>query len=260
MNVHPYLADPLTGEVRLLPFASTENFRDLGGYESDLGGTVRWRTVFRSDGLQSLTDEDLALFESLGIRVVYDLRRDAERIERPNRVPSEAHCLMSLVDRNGELAGVRPTLVGSRGGEELLRSMYAQMVEHSAVAIARVFAGLADADRLPALFHCHAGKDRTGLIAALLLDVLGVDRERVLDDYEVSGVLHVANPHSYQMLIDSGLEPAAAAGALGAPRWAMEATLHDIDAAHGGAVGYLIEAGGLERRAIDRLRELLLDT
>jgi protein-tyrosine phosphatase len=257
---HPFLVDPTTGEVRLLPFESTENFRDLGGYASALGGTVRWRTVFRSDGLQSLTDADLALFESLGIRAVYDLRRDSERESRPNRVPSDAHCLMTSVDQAGALSEVRPTLTGQRGGEELLRSMYAQMVEHSAVAIAGVFAELADAGRLPALFHCHAGKDRTGLVAALLLDLLGVDRERVLDDYEVSSVLHRDNPHSYQMLIESGLEPAAAAGALGAPRWAMEATLAEIDEGFGGAVGYLVDEGGLERRAVDRLRDLLLDT
>ena len=259
MDVHPHLVDPATGEVRLLPFESTENFRDLGGYASSLGGTTKWRTIFRSDGLQALTETDLAHFESLGVRVVYDLRRDSERSERPNRVPSEAHCLMAAVDQAGVLSDVRPALTGTRGGEELLRSMYGQMVEHSAEPIARVVAGLADVSRLPAVFHCHAGKDRTGLIAALLLDLLGVERETVLDDYEVISVLHVANPHSYQMLIDSGLEPAAAAGALGAPRWAMEATLHDIDEHHGGSEKYLIEMGGLEHRAVDRLRDSLLE-
>ena len=260
MSPHPQLIDPSTGRSRLLPFESTENFRDLGGYPTSFGGSTKWGTIYRSDGLQALTEADLALFESLGIRAVHDLRRDSEREARPNRVESDPNCLMTPVDQRGEISETRPQFKGSRGGEELLRTMYGQMVQHSAQPIARVFVGLADAERLPAVFHCHAGKDRTGLIAALLLELLGVDRSVVLDDYEVSAVLHVANPHSYQMLIESGLEPEAAAGALGAPRWAMESTLREVDERFGGAERYLVEVGRLERQAIDRLRELLLDT
>lgn len=259
MTPHPNLIDPSTGRSRLLPFESTENFRDLGGYATSFGGSTKWATIYRSDGLQALTDADLELFESLGIRAVHDLRRDSEREARPNRVESDPNCLMAPVDQLGEMAAVRSQLQGARGGEELLRSMYSEMVRHSARPIANVFIGLADAERIPAVFHCHAGKDRTGLIAALLLELLGVDRDVVLDDYEVSGVLHVANPHSYQMLIDSGLEPAAAAGALGAPRWAMEATLRDIDEQFGGAERYLVDQGGIDASTVDTLRTLLID-
>ena len=260
MSIERVLVDTVTGRSRLVAFDGTENFRDLGGHPTRFGAATRWGTLFRSDGLQALSDADVERYRALGIRVVYDLRRDAERVSRPNRVPSEAHCMMTPVDALGEVAAVRTEVRDRRGGEEMLRAMYAQMVSHSTPVIAGVLTGVADAGRLPAVFHCHAGKDRTGLVAALVLETVGVDRETVLDDYEVSGVLHRDNPHSFTMLVESGMAPEAAAGALGAPRWAMAETLADIDREHGGVEAYLLGRVGLAPDVLERLREALLDT
>lgn len=259
VGIENILVDPATGRNRLIAFEGTENFRDLGGHPTRFGVPVRWGTLYRSDGLQALTDTDVERYHALGIRVVYDLRRDSERVSRPNRVPSEAHCMMTPVDARGEVAAVRHEVTDRRGGEAMLRAMYAQMVEHSTPVIAGVLTGIADAGRLPAVFHCHAGKDRTGLIAALVLETLGVDRATVLDDYEVSRILHQDNPHSFTMLVESGMAPEAAAGALGAPRWAMDETLADIDREFGGVEAYLRGPVGLASDTIERVRAVLLD-
>jgi protein-tyrosine phosphatase len=260
VSIEHVLVDAATGRSRLISFDGTENFRDLGGHPTRFGVPVRWETLYRSDGLQALSDADLERYRRLGIQVVYDLRRDSERASRPNRVPSEAHCMMTPVDALGEVAAVRLEVRDRQGGEAMLRAMYAQMVTHSPPVIARVLSGIADAGRLPAVFHCHAGKDRTGLIAALVLEAVGVERETVLDDYEVSRILHQDNPHSFTMLVESGMAPEAAAGALGAPRWAMAETLADIDREHGGVEAYLLGPVGLGRDVVDRLRTSLLDT
>jgi protein-tyrosine phosphatase len=82
----------VTDTHRRLPFEGAGNFRDLGGYPTSSGGTTKWNLVYRSDGLQNLTDTDLDHYESLGVRVVYDLRRDDERERLPNRVESIALC------------------------------------------------------------------------------------------------------------------------------------------------------------------------
>jgi protein-tyrosine phosphatase len=260
VSIERVLVDTASGRQRLIPFDGTENFRDLGGHPTRFGVSTRWGTLFRSDGLQALSEADVERYRTLGIRVVYDLRRDSERVSRPNRVPSEAHCMMTPVDALGEVAAVRTEVRDRRGGEQMLRAMYAQMAAHSTPVIAGVLTGIADAERLPAVFHCHAGKDRTGLIAALVLEAVGVDRETVLDDYEVSRVLHQDNPQSFTMLVESGMAPEAAAGALGAPRWAMAETLADIDREHGGVEAYLLGRVGLSGDVVDRLRDSLLDT
>jgi protein-tyrosine phosphatase len=260
VSIEHVLVDPATGRNRLIAFEGTENFRDLGGHPTRFGVPVRWGTLYRSDGLQALTDTDVERYHTLGVRVVYDLRRDSERVSRPNRVPSEAHCMMTPVDARGEVAADRLAAVDRDGGEAMLRAMYAQMVAYSLPVIAGVLTGMADAGRLPAVFHCHAGKDRTGLIAALVLETLGVERETVLDDYEVTRILHRDNPHSFAMLVESGMAPEAAAGALGAPRWAMDETLADIDREHGGVEAYLRGPVGLDVDTVDRLRTALLDT
>jgi protein-tyrosine phosphatase len=143
----------------------------------------------------------------------------------------------------------------------MLRDLYVGACVHSADQLGRLLTALAEPEGTPAVFHCHGGKDRTGIAAALLLLALGVDREEVLDDYEATRRYRKIDPQqdSLANLLASGMAPEAAAGVLGAPRWAMAEALDAIDDVHGGIDAYLTEVAGMTRSAVARLREALVE-
>jgi protein-tyrosine phosphatase len=241
---------------RRVPFEGIQNFRDLGGYPTTDGGTVRWGQLFRADALHKLTAVDLGAFDALGVRTVYDLRGDAERTEFPE--PFESIHLPIAGRPEGEPPPAPPAGMSAADGEAMLRDMYVGTLIHSAPRFGQLFTGLADAERLPAVFHCHGGKDRTGIVAALLLLALGVDRETVLDDYEATRRYRtiVDQQDSLANLLAAGVSPEAAAGVLGAPRWAMAAAVDAVDGEYGGIEAYLTTTVGLSPVSVRRLREL----
>jgi len=222
---------------------------------------VRWGLVFRADALHWLSTSDLALYERLGLRAVYDLRRDLEREQLPNPVPSRPLTI------TGQPAGTEPAVLAQASarlttadGEHALLEMYLGLLDHSAGQICELYTGLATRDRLPAAFHCHGGKDRTGIVAALLLEALGVDRAAVLDDYELTSRYRRREHQemTFGRLIESGMTPEAAAGVLSAPRWAMAQALDDLDRRHGGVEAYLTGPAGLAAADLQALRERLV--
>jgi protein-tyrosine phosphatase len=214
--------------------------------------------VFRSDALHGLSSADLALYVELGLRSVYDLRGEIERTERPNPMPSRHVPITSRPagdERASTLNGVT-----TADGELVLRDVYIGHIEHSAVQIGELFAGLIEPDGLPAVFHCHAGKDRTGMVAALLLETLGVERNEILDDYELTARyrLRAQQKSSYERLIQSGLSPDAAAGVLTTPRWAMASALEFLDDRYQDIGHYLTGPAKMRPGDLDRLCERLL--
>jgi protein-tyrosine phosphatase len=159
------------------------NLRDLGGYPTADGRSVRWRVLFRSDALHHLTRRDVDHFVGdLGIRDVLDLRSTAE-LEAEGRglleaQPQAAFHHLPLFD------ALLPE--GPARAESLtLADRYFQMAEFAKESIARVVTTLAESDA-PAVYHCAAGKDRTGVISAVLLGVLGVRKEIIVADYAAS--------------------------------------------------------------------------
>jgi protein-tyrosine phosphatase len=243
---------------RLVPFEGPLNFRDLGGYAC-AGGRTRWGVLYRADGLQDMTVGDVARYNSLGIGIAYDLRRDSERELRPDPVPNVQLCVTSPILDAGIEPIDRGSVAGPRGGEQLLRTMYANMLTYSASMFGTLLTMIVD-DGRPAVFHCHGGKDRTGLAAALILELVGVDRKTVLDDYELTAKyrLREHQDESFDSLVASGLAPEAAAAVLGTPRWAMVDTLADLDADYGGAAAYLAGPGAVHPDALARFAELLV--
>jgi len=141
----------------------------------------------------------------------------------------------------------------------VLRELYRGMLANSGPVFGRLLAGLADPERLPAVFHCTGGKDRTGISAALLLEFLGVSRDDVLDDYELTARYRQREQQSesYANLMAAGMAPEAAAVVLAAPRWAMAETLQALDEEYGGAEAYLAERADLRPATLGKLRGLL---
>jgi protein-tyrosine phosphatase len=254
---------------RLVPLEGTLNFRDLGGYRGLDGRTVRWGRVFRSDALHELTDADRETLRAIGLRAIYDLRKAHERERQPTALTADhGHRDVHLAVDDDPDAQVGADLLDQimdgtlpEADDGYMADIYAEILLTGAGAYGRLLTHLTEDDGLPALFHCAAGKDRTGIAAALLLGALGVDEETILDDYELTNVYR-----SNQRI--EALRPAIeAAGVdvekvrpfLSARRPVMEATLRHLRDDHGGIEAYLLGPAGVAPATLDRLRDLLLE-
>ncbi|HEY2813692.1 MAG TPA: tyrosine-protein phosphatase [Acidimicrobiales bacterium] len=172
----PRSADP----DRHVPFDAVFNFRDMGGYRTSDGRTVRWRTLFRADGVHRLTIDDIA---PLGVRTVLDLRTPLELDERGHFTHDSVgyHHLPIL-----QSAWDRDAFDVEIDAAHFLADRYLDMLDEGSDAIGRALHILADPASLPLVFHCAAGKDRTGVVAAIVLDLLGVSDDDIADDYSLS--------------------------------------------------------------------------
>jgi protein-tyrosine phosphatase len=171
--------------ARLVALEAVHNFRDLGGYSTAAGRRTLWRTLFRADGLYRLTPADVVALEPLGLRTVIDLRSAPELNER-GRFPVDAHPVvfhhLPIIDATWATAD-RPDYDRD---EDFLIWAYNEMLTIGAPRFAAAFEVLAQPGALPAVFHCAAGKDRTGLLAALLLGSLGVSHDDIVIDYTLT--------------------------------------------------------------------------
>jgi protein-tyrosine phosphatase len=242
-------------DLRLVPLSGSLNLRDLGGYVTASGRIIRWGSVFRSDSLHRCSAEDFEVLERMGIGSIYDLRRD-EEVEQS---PGPRTCVRIPVTSR-RLADTDPaTLRTAADAERWLYEDYCLMLAESGPAFGTLFSHLAAGAR-PSVFHCLGGKDRTGMAAALLLTLLGVDRERVLDDYELTN--RCAGPrrlrHVVESFVEAGIGQAAAEALLSAPRWAMAAALEQLDSRYGGVEAYLLNEGRLTEAGFGSLHGLLL--
>jgi protein-tyrosine phosphatase len=249
----------VVGERRV-PFDGVTNFRDLGGYATTDGRRTRWGRVFRSDALHRFTTEDRERYESLGLNAVFDLRGDQERERYPNPFPSVQLALLSQPASEAATPPDRTVWLGAAGGEQMLRQMYQGLLANAAMAFGRLLGALAEPDGLPGVFHCTGGKDRTGMASALLLELLGVPRRLVLDDYELTSRFRLRQhqTESYENLLAMGMGPETAGAVLGTPRWAMAETLQELDDSYGGARAYLVGPAGMDAATVDRLLSRLL--
>jgi len=244
---------------RLIHFEMATNFRDLGGYPSALGGEVRRGMLFRAGRLDRMTASDRELFDQLGIRTVFDLRRDDEREQAPDPMPTVHLCLMSRVQANQPVRDPA-TMVDHDHGVQFLRDLYTGLLAHASAELGTLFTTLAQPDAMPTVFHCAVGKDRTGLVAALVLTWLGVDRELVLDDFEASDG-HIGQRQRDELvrrMADRGIGPEAAAGVLGATRESMQIALDELDNRYGGIEPFLVQHCAVDPDALARVRALLL--
>lgn len=240
---------------RVLPLAGATNFRDLGGYIGQDGRPVRWRRIFRSDHLADLTPEDTARLAALGLARAFDFRGVHERAAVPYAVPGiTQHPLPiepTVVQRMKDLvaAGHRVTAEQTVG---LMQDTYRAFVHDNAHRFAELFEHLL-ADDAPLVFHCTAGKDRTGFAAALILLALDVPPDVVMHDYLLT------NEHYRMPVAVSALAPPEVLNVL----WRVQedflhAALDAVERDHGGLDQYLARQLGLTSAARRRLADLYL--
>lgn len=240
---------------RSLPLQGASNFRDLGGYPARDGRSVRWRQLFRSDHLAELTAADRERLRHLGLERVIDFRGRDERSAAPYELPGVALHALSIEPMVGQrlaeliAAGNRPD---ARLARMLMKELYRALVNDQAPRFAEFFEHLLDA-RGPVAFHCTAGKDRTGLAAALVLMALGVPRDTVRHDYLLTNTLFKPP----RLPTDEALAEAAAV-VWRVERDFLDEALRAIDDDHGGIERYLDRRLGLGAAAQARLAERYL--
>lgn len=240
----PIVDDPR----RLIQLDAVHNFRDLGGYRTDKGRTIGWGRLFRADGLYRLTADDLDVIDALGIRTVVDLR-SAPEFEQHGRFPLEQYPVafhhLSIIDVTW-MASETPDVEDTpEGATEFLTWAYGDMLAQGADRFAHAFRVLAVPGAAPAVFHCAAGKDRTGVLAALILGGLGVDHETIVADYALTQAAMLRMrawvlAHHPEMADRMGETPAFM---LAADPQAMRNVLDKMVADHGSIRGYLSTIG-----------------
>jgi protein-tyrosine phosphatase len=228
--------------VRHLPLDGTRNVRDVGGYPAGPGRRTRWRTLLRSDELTRLPDHARDELEGMGLRLVIDLRWPEELERAPN---------VFLDSRSVRYRSI-PLLKDDPTPHAGLAGMYRHVFDARAPQLAAIVRALLD-DGLPAIIGCAAGKDRTGVTIALLLDVAGVPVDVIVEDYALSAGFFRApltrvDPGDWRhppLEVDS-------------PPELMASALEHLHRRHGGARA-LLRRQGIDERSIDVLADRLTE-
>ena len=243
---------------RRLELPGVQNVRDLGGYQARNGLVTRWRRLLRGDGLHRLTPEGMELLNSEGLTSVIDLRSQAELEEEPNPYVDQGPVGFYHKPIYDDLA---PALLATGQGaddDDPLVHFYLSALIDRAEAMRDILATIASAPKGAILFHCTAGKDRTGLVAALLLETAGVDRQTILADYSLTREF-IADlvKELLERTRKSGGDAERHAQFLACAPLTMATTLEQIDRRHGSVSAYLTDIG-LELGDLSALRDRLL--
>jgi protein-tyrosine phosphatase len=245
---------------RLIPLQAVHNFRDLGGYPTTDGRVTRWRTLYRADGLHRLAGADLDVIRTLGLRTVIDLRMDTELAER-GRFPEADHPIdfhhLTVLDTTWAEMD-RPEFDEDA---DFLHWAYHRMLIGGGPNFGAAINVLAGAEALPAVFHCAAGKDRTGIMAMLVLGSLGVPKDYIAADYALTAAgmerMRIWAAREFPDLATQAADvPSAFFAAL--PE-AMSRLIDDLCAAHG-SVRAFVRTLGVSEASLEALDAALLTT
>lgn len=222
-------------------FPNIPNFRDLGGFPAAGGRTTRRGLVFRADDLSAVDDEELARLEELNLRCIVDFRSRQETLCAPDIVPSTVRRAAAIPVDAGKLIGnAYGGTLNRRKSTGIMISVYRQLARDFAQSYRQFFEILADPENVPLLFHCTAGKDRTGVAAALFLSALGVERKLIVEDYLRSAEC-LRKKYVKGVDYDEAMEPLYTVY----PEF-IAAAFEVADAAPGGTDGYLRDALGVD--------------
>jgi protein-tyrosine phosphatase len=269
----PHLLPPERREPgRRIPFDGPGNLRDLGGYQAADGRTVRWGALYRSDHLGRLSARDLRQLRQLQLAVLIDFRSRPEKAEAPNRLP-RGHAIrvveLPVFDDDATSAMgatlreriARGNLTGIDAAALLVEANQRLVTEFTPV-YRRFVSEVLAAQGAPLLFHCTAGKDRTGFAAAIILRLLGVPEETIVADYLRSHTYSLAAQRRNLMLLRLLKGPAITSivrTLLGVEAAYLQAAFEAIERTYGSFEAYARDGLGLGDAEIARLRDALLE-
>lgn len=250
---------------RVVPMEGGHNFRDIGGYRTRDGRHVTRGLVYRSGTMSELSDADHILLDSLGLQLVCDLRSTGERSRRPSRLPDVVTFEIWARDHDMSAGDLMRIVHLPDTSAEHVRGVMIEAYRHlpyeQAPSYRALFRHIADG-ALPLVFHCAAGKDRTGIAAALLLDFLGVARADVIEDYCLTdrffsrGCELVAKDPIGNRL--AGVDPHIWEPMMRADTAYLETMFFTIEQQHGSSEAFLRDELGLDDAALESIRSRLL--
>jgi protein-tyrosine phosphatase len=232
---------------RRLNFEGAVNFRDIGGYAASPGRRMRWQRIYRADNLGGLTEPDLLRFTALGLRTLIDFRLPSERGQQPDRLPPGSGLEIVEIGFIPEgtidmLRGIAKGTLGIEQVEARVIDQYRRFVTEHTAEYTRALHFALDERKLPLLFHCTSGKDRTGFAIAALLMAVGTPRETILADYVLTNEFRRDIGHLF-----SAATPGAVADLLmSAQAKYLEAAFDQIDETYGSVGAYLERGLGLD--------------
>ncbi len=249
---------PDTSLPFVVPLEGGSNFRDLGGYRTADGRVVRRGVVFRSAHLGNLTVADRQSLGQLGVRTIVDLRGVTEAAETPHCIDGVSCRVVGAHIEPGVGDRIRNAVADGTANPflmmQFLTDHYRDYPRRCTPGFRTLFATLGDGEHRPLVFHCTAGKDRTGFASALLLTLLGVSWEAVLDDYLRTNELWTGHIGRYPELdIDTR------AAIIEARTPYLEAAFDVVRSDFGGPEAFAERALGLDTAGLERLRAELLD-
>jgi len=258
---------------RNIGIASIPNLRDLGGYSTTDGAVVASGLVYRANQLSGISPEDMAQLGALGLKTAYDLRTAEEREKRPDELPAGVEYVWLDVLADSPQAGpaqleklmqnpaeANAALGGGRV-EAKFQQSYREFVSlpSAKAEFSKLFRGIADRQRLPAVFHCTTGKDRTGWAAASLLTLLGVPQDQVYADYLRSNDYILP---AYQQVIDgfvaAGGDAEIPRAILGVKKEYLDAAFEEMRMQYGSIENYFAEGLGINAAEQEALRTLFV--
>ncbi|EMD40582.1 hypothetical protein CERSUDRAFT_111177, partial [Gelatoporia subvermispora B] len=263
-----YVAERLS-QPPFVSIAGVHNVRDLGSYRSATspGHMTKPRLIFRSAEVSSITDEGIAQLKALGVDKVYDMRSDTE-IERYGTPCPELEGIeivrvpvFKVEDYSPEMMAKRFELYAS-GQTEAFMELYSQILDHAGPAFGAIMRHIRDHSDEGMLFHCTAGKDRTGVLAAVILKLAGVDDESIAEDYALTRVgrepARQAVMSRLAQLPLFATNTVAARNMFSSRAEVMLAFLGVLQTKYGGVVDYLKQYLNLTDEEIDIIRNNLL--
>lgn len=242
--------------IRRIPFKHVNNFRDMGGYATKDGMAVKWRRLYRCDSLANLRTDEWSMFEQLNIRTVIDLRSKAEIKKHPDNLPKNIRYYRCPLQEDTKKEEESNATEGEDTAEKaFMRSMsegyLSILYDNPKLLTAAVMTVCDTLKRGNVVFHCTAGKDRTGVLAAVILTLLGVRRNDIIADYEIS---HTLNQKFNKLILKQMPDVKKKTYMLESNPEDMKVFLDELKKVN--IEKYLIENGGMQDRIDYLLREL----
>ena len=246
--------------------AGAPNFRDLGGYQIGTTRRMKWGCVFRSVHLALLTKDDQQTLVNLGIRSICDFRSEQERKRQPNRLPQATNIqtlhlpiVSSVIEPTQAITRVMQGDITWFTPDFMINS-YLEKIDRFYSVWYHFFKQLSQESTRPLVFHCTAGKDRTGVCATLILLSMGVSENQVVDDHTLSNVYNADGIQKIEKTLSKvGLDPDDLRDYITAPKTAIIATIEHIHKQFGSTQNYLIQKAGVKPDWLETLAKDLTE-
>lgn len=253
---------------RKLAMDGAENFRDLGGYKTADGKTVKWGMLYRSDSLADLSDEDLAFIQRLGVKQIVDFRTPFEKEEDPDRIPEGVKYVEREIDVEG--TAVKELFEKISSGDiddlnavELMENANRAFVSSQQHIYGPHLKSLLSDGNIPSVAHCTGGKDRAGFGAAITLLALGVPEQTVINDFMLTNEYTKDKINQYIWMIRFGsffqTDPEKIRPLLGVEQSFIEAGIDQMKKEYGSVDNYFREGLELSDTDLQQLRDRFLE-